>query len=379
MTHDPIQFIHQQRELIFQTYEELHQLAEPSWHEENTSKYIIEMLNKAGLEVQTFTGHFGFFAEIKGEKPEVIALRADLDALVQEVDGIVRPNHSCGHDAHSTMVLFTALALAKSGDKFTHTLRFIFQPAEEKGEGALKMMEEGALSQVKFLGGLHLRPSIEVPYNTATPVILHGSTVSIKGVIRGVPAHAARPAEGNNSLEAAAILIQSIRQIRLKYEGQYSIKITELHGGEASNLIPGTAYFTFDLRARTNEIMEDLIKKAKHVIRTISELTDTHIDFELVEYSPAAKKNIRAIEFAKEAIVAVLGEEGYQDVCNSPGAEDFHFYTLNNPEIAATMIGLGCDLQPGLHHPEMKFNHEAMIYGTKILTNMLLEADQKQW
>lgn len=379
MTHDPIQFIHQQRELIFQTYEELHQLAEPSWHEENTSKYIIETLKKAGLKVQTFPGHFGFFAEIKGEKPEVIALRADLDALVQEVDGIVRPNHSCGHDAHSTMVLFTALALAKSGEKFTHTLRFIFQPAEEKGEGALKMMEEGALSQVKFLGGLHLRPSIEVPYNTATPVILHGSTVSIKGVIRGVPAHAARPAEGNNSLEAAAILIQSIRQIRLKYEGQYSIKITELHGGEASNLIPGTAYFTFDLRARTNEIMEDLIKKAKHVIRTISELTDTHIDFELVEYSPAAKKNIRAIEFAKEAIVAVLGEEGYQDVCNSPGAEDFHFYTLNNPEIAATMIGLGCDLQPGLHHPEMKFNHEAMIYGTKILTNMLLEADQKQW
>ncbi len=379
MMHDPIQFIHQQRDLIFQTYEELHQLAEPSWHEENTSKYIIEMLKNAGLRVQTFSGHFGFIAEITGEKPEVIALRADLDALVQEVDGIIRPNHSCGHDAHSTMVLFTALALAKSGVRFTHTVRFIFQPAEEKGEGALKMMEEGVLSNVKFLGGLHLRPSIEVPLNTATPVILHGSTVSIKGVIKGVPAHAARPAEGNNSLEAAAILIQSIRQIRLKDEGQYSIKITELHGGEASNLIPGTAHFTFDLRARTNELMESLKKKAKHVIHTIEQLTETNIDYKFVEYSPAAKKNTLAIEFAKEAIVGVLGEEGYQDVCQSPGAEDFHFYTLNNQEIAATMIGLGCDLQPGLHHPNMTFNHEAMIYGAKILTNMLLDADQKQW
>lgn len=379
MRQDPIQFINEQRELIFQTYGELHQLAEPSWGEENTSKYIAEILRNAGLHVQTFTGHFGLVAEIKGEITDVIALRADLDALVQEVDGIIRPNHSCGHDSHSTMVLFTALALAKSGQKFKHKVRFIFQPAEEKGEGALKMMEEGALRNVKFLGGIHLRPAMEVQYNCAAPVILHGSTVSIKGVIKGVPAHAARPAEGNNPLEAAALLIQAIRQIRLKDEGNYSIKITELHGGEASNLIPESSSFTFDLRARTNDIMKEVIEKAEHTIKKMAELTETTIEYKLVEYSPAAKKNLHAIELAENAILAILGKEGFQEVCNSPGAEDFHFYTLKNPEIAATMIGLGCDLHPGLHHPKMAFNHEAMIYGAQILTKLLIEADQKQW
>jgi len=379
MMQDPIQFIDKQQELIFQTYEELHQLAEPSWKEENTSKYIEGKLRKVGLNVQKFAGHYGLVAEIVGETKDVIAIRADLDALVQEVDGITRPNHSCGHDSHSTMVLYTAIALMKSGHKFKHTVRFIFQPAEEKGEGALMMMEEGALKNVKFLGGIHLRPAIEVPYNQAAPVILHGSTVSLKGVIKGTPAHAARPAEGNNSLEAASLLIQSIRQIRLKDEGSFSIKITELHGGEASNIIPETAHFTFDLRAKTNEIMESLIGRTRHTVRTIAELTETDIEFDFVEYSPAAKKNIKAMELAKSAIVSILGEDGYQDVCNSPGAEDFHFYTLKNPEIAATMIGLGCDLRPGLHHPKMTFNKEAMIYGAKILTKMLLEAEEKKW
>ncbi|USK56734.1 amidohydrolase [Cytobacillus solani] len=373
---DPILFIDQERKLILQTYKELHLLAEPSWKEKNTSKYIKGLLEDVGISVQTFLGHYGLVAEIPGKKADVIALRADMDALVQEVDGMVRANHSCGHDAHSTMVLFTALALAKTKTQLTHTIRFIFQPAEEKAEGALKMMEEGALENVKFLGGIHVRPSFEVPYQKASPVILHGSTVSIKGVIKGLQAHAARPEEGNNPLEAVALLIQAIRQIRLKDEFPYSIKITELHGGEASNLIPESARFTFDLRAETNETMEKLIKQSEHTIKNIANLTETDIDFSLAEYSPAAIKNDEAIKLAERAITSVLSEENLQPICKSPGAEDFHFYTLKNPTIAATMIGLGCDLSPGLHHPNMSFDQEALIYGTKILVKLLVEADQ---
>ncbi len=371
-------FIDQERKHIFQTYKELHLLAEPSWKEEKTSKYIKKMLVASRISTQTFSDHYGLVAEIPGKKEDVIALRADMDALVQEVDGIVRANHSCGHDAHSTMMLFAALALAKTKIPLTHTVRFIFQPAEEKAEGALKMMEEGVLENVKFLGGIHLRPSFEVPFGKASPVIVHGSTVSIKGTIRGMQAHAARPEEGNNPLEAAALLIQAIRQIRLKDDYPYSIKITELHGGEASNVIPETARFTFDLRAETNETMEKLIKQSEHTIKKMAELTETVIDFSLEEYSPAAIKNDKAIKLAERAIISILNEESLQAICKSPGAEDFHFYTLKNPDIAATMIGLGCDLTPGLHHPKMSFNQEALIYGAKILVKLIVEADQLQ-
>ncbi|MFC0272592.1 amidohydrolase [Metabacillus herbersteinensis] len=376
---DPIQFIHEQRQHILQTYQELHLLAEPSWKEEKTSTYIREKLLQAGVSVQTYDGHFGLVAEIEGEKQDVIAIRADMDALVQEVDGVVKANHSCGHDAHSTMVLVTALALAQRNQPFTHTIRFIFQPAEEKAAGAQQMMEDGALTNVKFLGGIHLRPSIEVPFEKAAPVILHGSTASVKGVIKGIPAHAARPEEGNNPIEAASLLIQAVSQIRLRENGRYSIKMTELHSGESSNSIPETARFTLDLRSESNGTMEKLIDMAQHTIGTIAELTETEIKYSIEEYSPAAVKHPRAMGLAQHAIADILEEENVESPCVSPGAEDFHFYTLKNPDLAATMIGLGCDLTPGLHHPNMQFNQEALIYGSKILTKLLLLADTKQW
>jgi amidohydrolase len=372
-------YIDQQRERILKTYQELHLLAEPSWREEKTSAYIKNKLLKAGLNVQSFERHYGLVAEIKGKRQDVIAFRADMDALVQEVEGVVRPNHSCGHDAHSTMVLFTALTLVENNMFPTHTIRFIFQPAEEKAGGALQMMKDNAIKHAKFLAGIHLRPSIEIPFQKAAPVIMHGSTVSIKGVIKGLPAHAARPEEANNPIEAAALLIQAIKKIHLEDAASNSIKITELHAGEASNYIPETARFTFDLRAGSNETMSRLIEEAQQIIEKVSVLTKTEINTTLLEYSPAAVKNDVAISIAENAIVSVLGPDNIVPICHSPGAEDFHFYTLKNPSIAATMIGLGCGLNPGLHHPNMTFNQEALIYGTKILTQLLVEADKRRW
>ncbi|WP_371017244.1 amidohydrolase [Pseudalkalibacillus sp. JSM 102089] len=370
-------FVEENHDKILKTYHELHQLAEPSWQEEKTAHYLKEKLAEVGYHIQTFHGHFGFIAEFKGKKANVIALRADMDALVQEVEGVVKPNHSCGHDAHSTMVLFAALSLIK--EPMQHTIRFIFQPAEEMAEGALKMIEENVLKDVMFLAGIHLRPSMEISYGKAAPIISHGSTTSIKGWIKGVPSHAARPETGNNPLEAAAVLIQEIQRIRLNVPDPFSVKITELHGGEASNSIPAKARFTLDLRSRSNETMKKLIDQTKYIISKVGELTETEIASEIAEYSPAAVKNDLAITLARKAITSSLGANNVVDECVSPGAEDFHFYSLKYPHLTATMIGLGCDLTPGLHHPDMQFNKEALIDGTKILIQLLVEADQYEW
>lgn len=374
---NPIEFIEKHRNSLFDTYYTLHALAEPSWQEKETSGYIVNGLINAGLSVKTFSEHYGVIAEIPGESHRVVALRADLDALVQEVDGVVRPNHSCGHDAHSTMALYVALAIAKSGLKPKHTLRFIFQPAEEKGQGALQMMKEGALLDVDYLFGIHLRPQFEVPYNKASPVIVHGSAGSIKGTIKGIQAHASRPQDGINAIEAAALLALKLKQLQLNTVVPYSNKMTKLQSdNQASNVIPETAHFSLDVRAQTNEVMKELQKLTEEAIRETEDQTGATISWSMEEFLPAATVNEKAIQIAKAAITEIIGAENVAPSCLSQGGEDFHFYTEKHPGLVATMIGLGCDLSPGLHHPQMKFNVEALSYGAKILTQMVLLASE---
>ncbi|MFP7175871.1 amidohydrolase [Priestia filamentosa] len=373
---NPIKYIDNHRDFIIKTYRELHSLAEPSWQEKKTSDYLLKSLKEAGLKVRTFQEHYGIVAEIPGRLNSVVALRADMDALLQEVDGELKPNHSCGHDAHSTMVLYTALAISRSGSQPKHTLRFIFQPAEEKGEGALKMIEDGALEDVTYLFGLHLRPHKEVPYGKASPVIVHGAA----GTIKGMQAHASRPEEGINVIEAAALLVQKLQQIYLylSNETPYSIKMTQLQTeNKASNIIPETASFSIDVRAQTNEVMNKLNDYVNEIFEQTKQQTGVAISSCMKEFVPAAVTNKNAIKITESAIARVLGKENIIPVCISHGGEDFHFYTAKNQGVSATMIGLGCGLEPGLHHPQMEFNLEALHYGTKILTRTILLASEE--
>ncbi|MEH7503709.1 amidohydrolase [Neobacillus drentensis] len=373
-----INYINEQEQAILKTYADLHQLAEPSWEEQKTSQYIQKELAKAGIPYKTYEGHYGIVADIQGEGDEIIALRADMDALLQEVKGKVQPNHSCGHDAHSTMVLHTALAFADCKPYRSKPVRFIFQPAEEKGEGALRMMEEGALDGVQYLFGVHLRPWMEVPMGKVAPAIIHGSCATIYGVIKGKQAHASRPQDGNNPIEAASYLIQALQNIRLKSPDSFSIKMTGINaGGDSSNVIPETANFILDLRAKTNDAMDELQSRAVDLLEKVGALTGTSISGTVKEFVPAARLNNEAIKLAKDTAASVLGEENVIDNCISQGGEDFHFYTLQNPGLKATMLGLGCDLRPGLHHPDMQFNPEALLYGTNILTSLLYNAASK--
>ncbi|MGG3470615.1 amidohydrolase [Neobacillus pocheonensis] len=370
-----LHYIKKNNENILQTYHQLHTLAEPSWEEKNTSHYLAGRLKQAGFIVKTFPNHFGIIAEIPGESDQVIALRADMDALVQEVDSVVKPNHSCGHDAHSTMVLYAALSLASSGMKPKHTLRFIFQPAEEKGEGALQMIKDGALQNVSMLFGIHVRPNVEVPFMKASPVIIHGAAGTIKGTIKGLQAHASRPQDGINAIEAAALLIQKLKEIDLITKTPYSIKMTQLQTeNAATNVIPETATFSIDARAQTNETMNELKSMTKKIMEQTMEESGAAINWSMEEFVPAASVHQSAIKIVETAIIDELGKENLIPATVSQGGEDFHFYTVDNPDLAATMVGLGCDLSPGLHHPQMKFNLDALQYGANILIRTILLA-----
>ncbi|WP_080845911.1 M20 peptidase aminoacylase family protein [Cytobacillus gottheilii] len=364
---------------IKELYQHLHEHPEISWQEVETTKFISAYLQDRGYQVSNFKEHTGLIMEV-GSGNTCIAVRTDIDALWQEVDGVFKANHSCGHDAHMTMVIGVFLLLEKL-EKLNNNdikLKFIFQPAEEKGTGALKMIEHGVLDDVDYLYGVHLRPIQELRDGFAAGAILHGASMFLNGEINGIDAHAARPHLGQNAIEVAAAIVNEINNIHINPLVPYSAKMTKLHaGGDSANIIPGRASFTIDLRAQTNEMMEQLKAKINMILEGISLIHNVKINSQICATMPAATKNSEAIELMEKAIAASIGKEKLIQPIVTTGGEDFHHYTKSRPHLKATMLGLGCDLQPGLHHPHMNFNEESMFTGIEILARTILHTIER--
>lgn len=358
---------------ILAWFDHFHAHPEVSWKEFKTTQTIADILDELGVTYQRFSDVTGLIAEI-GEGDEVIAVRADIDALWQEVDGVWQGNHSCGHDANITMVLGAILYL-KNKPLHNKKLRFIFQPAEEKGNGAIAMIDRGAIEKVTHLFGVHLRPVEELAFGKVSPSIHHGAGIFLEGKIIGADAHGARPHQGKNAIDVVVALHQFIKSIYLSPFEPYSAKLTKIiAGGESLNIIPGTAEFAIDVRAQKNEVLEKLRDTIDNGLNGLSNFYGVEILWEWTDYTPGAEVSAEAESIADQAIRYIVGDEAAAPPVITSGSDDFHFYTVKNPDLKATMIGIGADLQPGLHHPKMTFQKSALDIGARILAETLLRA-----
>lgn len=357
---------------IAETFGHLHANPEISWKEVQTTRYLVERMRDLGLRVTTFEDCTGLVAEW-GEGKPVVGLRTDIDALWQEVDGEWRANHSCGHDAHMTLIVEAVESLIASGYQPPGTVKILFQPAEEKGTGALKLVEKSVVDDIDYLYGVHLRPIQEMKGGLAGPAIYNGAAMFLYGEITGVSAHGARPHLGINAIEAASAIITGIGQVHTDPTVPATVKMTMLQaGGESYNIIPDKARFALDLRAQTNQAMDDLIARVRQVIEGVAVTFQATIDVQSGSRMVAAEVSDEAKLLMEQAIIDVLGEENLRAAPVSPGAEDFHYYTVKRPQIKATMLALGCDLSPGLHHPHMQFDQKALVKGVEILANVVV-------
>ncbi|MFT9850408.1 M20 peptidase aminoacylase family protein [Aneurinibacillus sp. REN35] len=376
------------RPTIMDTFTHLHENPEVSWKEEKTAKFLRTRLESLGLQVITFsdcTGVVGIWnpdvnvqaAEQDGKNQGTsltVALRADMDALWQCVDGVWKANHSCGHDAHMTIVITAIELLKKAGYQPPGTIKVIFQPAEETGEGARKMIEKGVVQDVDYLYGLHVRPIQELPDGQAAPAIYNGASLILRGEIHGLSSHGARPHLGINAIEVASSLLQSLQGIHINPMVPSTVKMTSIRAGEpgSANVIPDFAAFTLDVRTQSNQVLDELYEKIKTVARYTGEMTGARITLEPEGRTAAAEVDHQAKAYMRQAILNVLGEAHTAPDVITPGGEDFHFYTLEHPHIKATMLGLGCGLTPGLHHPHMQFNREAIVTGAQIMAQAVI-------
>lgn len=356
-------------------YDSLHATPEVGFTEWKTSAYLAGALRDAGYAVQTGVGGTGVIGTLdSGVDGPVVGLRADMDALPFVLDGQPFCRHACGHDAHSAMVLTAAEALAKAPPP-RGKLKIIFQPAEEILTGALSVIETGAVDDLDMLFGIHLRPLQEARLGQATPALCHGASFVVDAVITGKPSHGARPHLGVNALDAAAAVVAAVNAVRLNPAEAWSVKTTGLQaGGAAANIIPDRAEMVFDLRAQTNALMDELLAKLETAVRSAAAANGAAAEVTVRGGAPAAEYAPDMVEIARESIRAVLGEGGILGPIVTPGGEDFHFYVQKHPALRPGYIGLGCDLTPGLHHPDMAFKFEALPKGVMILLESVKRA-----
>lgn len=355
----------------------LHNHPEISWEEVETTRYLKQELEKLGLQPVTFPDITGLYVDI-GTGTPTVGIRVDMDALWQEVDGEFQANHSCGHDGHMTMGLGAAQLLAEKQEELRGAVRILFQPAEEKGSGALALLERGVTDSLQYLFGTHVRPLIELPEGTHSPALHHGAARMIRGKITGIEAHGARPEEGINAIEVATALVDAIKRIWIQPGRSGSVKMTSLHaGGTSANIIPGTATFSLDCRAQQNETMDKLMDGLERAIQSVETQYGATITTEASAAIVAAHVNPEAADILRSAIQKVVGEDRCADEIVTPGGEDFHYFAYHKPELKTSMLGLGCGVTPGLHHPAMTFNASYLEEGARILTEACIRALQE--
>jgi hippurate hydrolase len=331
---------------------DLHRHPELSFQEKRTSEQIEKALAELGIESRRVAGT-GVLADIPGgvEGP-LVALRADTDALpVREETGLDYASvndgvmHACGHDGHTTMVLAAAEMLSKDG-RLPAPVRLIFQPAEEKGLGALAMIAAGALDGVEMIFGGHVDRHYPTGQIVAHAGAVNASTDSFRIEIQGKGGHAARPHEGVDAVVVGSLLVMAIQTIvsrEINPAHPSVVTVGRFDAGTASNVLAGRASLEGTIRAQEKTVRDHIVSSLSRICDSIGTLHNARVTMTLEEGTPPVVNPREMAEIARKAAVAVVGEANAVPL-HTPnmGGEDFACYMERVP---------GCYVRLGARAP----------------------------
>lgn len=366
---------------------DLHRRPETAFEEKDTSNYIAAVLTEMGLEVHRGIGGTGVIASLTaGNGPGVIGIRADMDALnlteeAQHAYSSLNPGkmHACGHDGHMAMVMGAARLLTQR-QHFNGTVRFIFQPAEEPGKGALAMLRDGLLERfpVDEIYGLHNMPGMPAGSFATRSGGIMASEDNFVIRIKGQGAHAARPHTSKDPLVIASeiiIALQTIISRNLEPGVPAVISCTELHTDGIRNAIPTRVEIKGDTRSYTPEVQLLLEERMRTISTAICGMNGAECTFEYThEFAPTVNR-AECVEWAVKAARNVAGDNCVdRNVRPMMISEDFGVFLQHIPGCFA-FIGNGDDAEGSgnipLHSSGYDFNDRILKRGAEYFAELI--------
>ncbi len=354
----------------------LHQHPELSLAEYQTTAFIAQKLDEWDIDYSRAGLKTGLVAEIgPQDATEIVAIRADIDALpIQEQTALSFASvnegvmHACGHDLHMTSLLGAAYALKQMEQSLSGRVRLFFQPAEEVNGGALQLIEQGYLDNVKAIAGFHNMPDLPVGDVAILNDVVFAGVDRFKVTLTGLESHAAMPQNGADPIVAVSGIISALQTIVARNVDPMNanvLSVTHVESGSTWNVLPTTAWFEGTIRTFNNA---DQVRIKERFVRLVEDLASGYgVEATVVwVMDPPAPVTVNDNNLAA-AFRAQMPTTMHQvTVRPSSVGEDFSHYTLDVPAVFGL---IGSNGGAALHQATLTIDDGALPYAIDYYLN----------
>lgn len=372
-----------------QLKDDLHRHPELSWRETRTTALLKEKLTALGLELIDLDMETGCAALLRGGKPgPTVALRADIDAIVQEtpeegevVSEVPGVMHACGHDFHTAGLYGAACLLSAMREEIAGNVTFLFQPAEETTGGARVMLSHGLWDKLPgkpaCVFGVHNRPQIPAGKVAVQEGPLMSEKANFTIVLHGVTGHGGTPQKCIDVIVPAAAIIQGIQSVVSRNtapEDPLVCAVCSIQAGTPENFSPDLLTMTGSIRAFSHETRMMAQDRVERLTRDIASAYGCGCDFTCEEAAPLLFNSPAMTALARRAAASVVGEENIVGTAPEMSSEDFPEF---GREVPYFFYWLGSGFpdreNAGWHSPKFRTDDSALAIDAALLARSALE------
>lgn len=360
---------------------DIHKHPETGYNEKRTAGVIETFLDEIGVPHKRYagTGVTGIIGKGKGR---TVALRSEMDALpTLDLSGLPYASvnngtaHACGHDGHIAILLGTAWVLKQIENELEGRVKLIWQPAEEGGAGAKKMIEDGVLDDPspEAIFALHGWPSLSVGKAAYRFGSAMASVDNFEITVMGKSTHGAMPHAGVDPIIIAARIIEGIQLIRSRMINPLTpsvITVGTIHGGTAENIIPDTVKMTGTIRTIDPETRIQIPKMMEQMAVHTAKSSAGNATFKIIKGYPPTINDEKATAFARDTLKTILGKDNTVEI-EEPvmGGEDFAYYL---EKIPGSFLRIGVGESPPLHNSKYDFNDDTIPFGIRVMAGIAM-------